>query len=219
MKKVILISAVSLIAVGLVGGRFLGRWIMNKTDNPDTSINRGQEVADSYIQNSDTLHLVLKKFKYASKYFEVKAKTNYFMDGNVAFIHQATIFFKDEVRQKFFTIYYFFNKPYFDQAYGVFADGNLNTDGENIIATVNKKELADASYGTAAKPIPIIYFDAPAVSNSFYSMVAGDATDKAAFHGSEAEFKKYMLHYNAWHYLSYVKSKADFHKMYSKGGN
>jgi hypothetical protein len=216
MKKTTLTAAVGLIALGLIGGRFLGRWVMNKVDNPETGINKGQPYAEAFVQNCDTLHLTLKNFKHEIKHFEVKAKINNSTDGNVAFIDQFNISFKDEVRQKYFTIYYFFSNPYFYNAYGTFALSNLNAAGEHIIATVNKTELADSTYGTAAKPISIIYYDAPAIVNSFYSLVAGDDTDKTAFHGSEAAFKKYMLHYNAWHYLSYVKNKADFDSVYGK---
>jgi hypothetical protein len=216
MKKALALLAISALVVGLIYGRFIGRWVMNMLDNTDTSINNGKNQVNSYLNNTDTLHLTLKHFKHQTRYFEVKAKDNYSADGNVATVNEFDVTFKDSIRQKYFTIYYFFNNSFFYSAYGTFILSNVDQAGEHIIVTVNRAELSDAQYGTATKPIPVIYFDAPGVSNSFYSMVAGNAEDKTAFRGSEAAFKNYMLEYNAWHYLSYVKSKTDFNNMFNK---
>ena len=215
MKKVVIISAMTLLAVGLILGRYIGRWLTNKVDNPDTSINNGKPFAKAYINNCDTLHLILKDFKHATKYFEVKAKENYLNDGNIATVNQFNVIFKDPSRQKVFNIYYFFNNSFLYSAYGTFILSNIHAEGENIIGMVNKSELSDPTYGTEAKPIPIIYFDAPGVGNSFYSLVAGDSSDKTAFHGNEAAFKNFMIEYNAWHYLSYIKNKGEFEQMFN----
>jgi hypothetical protein len=214
MKKVVIISAMSLLAVGLILGRYIGRWITNKVDNPNTSINNGKPFANTYIANCDTLHLSLGNFKHTTRYFEVQAKENYLNDGNIAVVNQFNVTFKDPARQKVFNIYYFFHNSFFYSAYGTFILSNIHAEGENIIGMVNKSELNDPTYGTEAKPIPIIYFDAPGVANSFYSLVAGDPSDKTAFHGNEAAFKKFMIEYNAWHYLSYIKNKVEFEQMF-----
>jgi hypothetical protein len=218
MSKILVILSVSVLAIGLIFGRYLGRWLMNKADNPDTSINDGKKYADLYISNCDTLHLTLKNFKYKTRTFEVKAKANYLSDGNFASVDQHDVIFKDEQRQKYFAIYYFFAaNAYRSIAYEGFIRSNLHQNGEPIVATVNKTELNDSSYGTITKPIPIIYFDTPGATDSFYSLVADATDDKDMFHGNEQQFKKYIAGYNAWHYLSYVKSKPDFDRMYKSG--
>lgn len=76
-------------------------------------------------------------------------------------------------------------------------------------------DLNDTSYGTRQKPIPVIYCQLKKEeSDTFYSMAKGN--NKGDFHGSEADFKKYILNSNAGYYLSYVKSKRDFEKVFGK---
>ncbi|MFD2338184.1 hypothetical protein [Pedobacter mendelii] len=47
--------------------------------------------------------------------------------------------------------------------------------------------------------------------NSFYSLVDDEGKSN---YSTEAEFKIYMTNYNIRNYLSYVKSQADFEKMF-----
>jgi len=74
--------------------------------------------------------------------------------------------------------------------------------------------MADAAYGDKQKPIPVLYFHSTNNNNTpFYDLTQ---QDKGSFIGSEDQFRTWMLHYNVWHYLSYVKSKADFEEMFGK---
>lgn len=49
--------------------------------------------------------------------------------------------------------------------------------------------------------------------NSFYALVADEGE---SLYSNEIDFKSYMMNYNVRNYLSYVKSKHDFEKMFGK---
>lgn len=215
MKKIIQISSVSILAIGLIFGRYLGRWLVNIFDNPDTSINDGHLHVNEYLSKCDTIVLNIKNLKDSTSFFEVKAKFNPSSADNMAILYKNEAKFYSDDLHKYFSILYFFSDPAKDQIYGMYLTGDIDNSGEQIVATVNKVELADNSNGTQAKPIPIIYFQLKRKqSDTFYSMIKGDS--KGDFHGSEEDFKKYTLNYNAGHYLSYAKSKHDFEKMFGK---
>ncbi|GGI29511.1 hypothetical protein ACFOWC_17760 [Pedobacter mendelii] len=56
-----------------------------------------------------------------------------------------------------------------------------------------------------------MYYEVPEKMNSFYSLVDDEGKSN---YSTEAEFKIYMTNYNIRNYLSYVKSQADFEKMF-----
>lgn len=215
MKKILQISSVSLLAVGLIFGRYIGRWLVNIFDNPDTSINDGRLYIDQYLSKCDTITLNVKNFADSADYFEVKAKFNPSSADNMAIVYKHEIKFYSDSLHKYFSIFYFFRYSSMDEAFGMYLVRAIKDPGAEIIATVNKQELADNTYGTKDKPIPIVYFHLlKDESHTFYSLIKGEG--KGEFRGSENDFKKYMLNYNIDHYLSYIKSKQDFEKMFGK---
>lgn len=215
MKKILQIFSISLFVVGLIFGRYIGRWLINVFDNPDTSINDGYSNLASYLSKCDTITLNMKDFKESRSFFEVKAKFNPSSSDNTAYAYKNEITFYSDSLHKYFSIFYFFGNPELHHLFGFYYTSAIKNPGGNIIATVNRLDFNDTSYGTKEKPIPIIYFQLKKEeSNTFYSMAKGN--NKSDFHGSEADFKKYILNSNAGYYLSYVKSKQDFEKMFGK---
>ncbi|WP_158988794.1 hypothetical protein [Mucilaginibacter sp. L196] len=213
MKRVLLISGVSLLALGLIFGKLIGRYFMNKVDNPDTSVNNGQTYAARYIADCDTLQLVMKDFKDSTSTFKVKSTAGPFSDNDQTYVTQHKVVFYDSHYKKDFSVLYFFNKSNLDEDFRTYI--NLNVDSvEHIAGTVNKHEMADATYGDKQKPIPVLYFHSTTHNNTPYYDLTQQ--DKGSFIGSEGQFRIWMLHYNVWHYLSYVKSKADFERMFGK---
>lgn len=215
MKKTLQISSISLLAIGLIFGRYIGRWLVNIFDNPDTSINDGHLYINKYLSKCDTITLNVRNFADSASYFEVKAKFNPSSADNMAIVYKHEIKFYSDSLHKYFSIFYFFRYSSMDEVFGMYLVRAIKDPGEKIIATVNKQELADTTYGTKEKPIPIVYFRLlKDESYTFYSLIKGEG--KGDFRGSEADFKEYMLNYNIGHYLSYVKSKQDFEKMFGK---
>ncbi|NHA07681.1 hypothetical protein G7092_28030 [Mucilaginibacter sp. HC2] len=214
MKKILLISAGSLLAIGLLFGRFIGRFFVDKLDNKDTSVNDGQAFADKYINNCDSVSLVMSNYKDSTSYFKVKGKSDLSSADNTAYVYQHKLLFYDEAQKKFFCIFYFFNKNTYDEVFGHYAAVDMDKKQEKIIGMVNKTELADPTYGTKEKPIPVLYFHSPTADNaendSFFNIVQ----ETHEFKGDAAQFKAWLFHYNAWHYLSYIKTKEDFKKMF-----
>lgn len=218
MKNILKYGAFGLLAVGLFFGRYLGRWIVNVIDNPDTRINNSKPYVAQYLDNCDTLQLVMKNFTKELSHFQVQGNFDLSKDDNTAYLDKWKSIFYDIKSGRYFCIYYFFSRNSMrSDMYGTFIY-DIDQKGDRIIATVNRKELADNTYGTKQKPVPIVYYEVPEKMNSFYSLVYddGDVNDRNVFHGTEAEFKIYTKNYNIRNYLSYVKSKADFEKMFGK---
>ena len=213
MKNILKYGAFGLLGIGLIFGKYVGRWIVNVIANPDTRINRGAPYVQQYWNNCDTLHLIMKNFTIKLSHFEVKGSFDLSKDDNTADLHKWQSYFFDKRTNKYFRIYYFFVRNSMrSQMYGSFIY-DVDQNGVKIIATINKQELADPTYGTEQKPVPILYFEVPDKMNSFYSLIDDEGKSK---YSNEAEFKVYMTNYNIRNYLSYVKSKADFEKMFGK---
>jgi len=53
MKNLLKYGAFGLLGIGLIFGKYVGRWIVNVIDNPDTRINKGAHV-EQYWNNCDT---------------------------------------------------------------------------------------------------------------------------------------------------------------------
>ena len=216
MNKTLLMVFGGLLVIGLVFGKFIGRLLINKTDNKDTRINKGDDYADRYVANCDTIKLLMKNFKDSAQYFKVEGKFNASSDNNTAYINKHQLKFYDEAHHKYFVILYFFsNNSNFDEVFGVYASSNLDKSGTAIVGVVNKDEMADAAYGTEQKPVPVLYFYSSETGHSYFYTLIGQ-TNKP-FKGTEEQFKNWMLSYNAAHYLNYVKSKPDFDKMFVTG--
>ncbi len=213
MKNILKYGAFGLLGIGLFFGKYIGRWIVNVMDNPDTRINNGKPYVQQYLNNCDTLHLIMKNFTTKLDDFEVKGSFNLSQADNTAYLDKQTSVFFDGKSNKYYCIYYFFSSNSMSsQMYDTFIS-DVDKNGANIIATVNKNELSDVTYGTKQKPVPIIYYEVPGKMNSFYSLVEDEGKSS---YSNEAEFKVYMTNYNIRNYLSYVKSKADFEKMFDK---
>ena len=213
MKSILKYSAIVALGIGLFFGKYLGRWIVNFIDNPDTRVNNGKPYVEKYLNNCDTLHLTLKNFTDTNSYFEVKGKFDLSKNDNTAYIDKYEIIFYSDIVKKYFCIYYFFSiNSKNSQMYNIFT-GDIDQNGASIIAMVNKNELSDVTYGTKKKPIPILYYEVPDKMNSFYSLVSDIGNPN---YKTEGEFKEYTTNYNVRNYLSYVKSKADFEKMFGK---
>ncbi len=69
MKKVLLIATIGLISLGLIGGKYIGRYLINKFDNGDNPINNGIKYTTSYIAETDTMTLLLDNFKQSRSFF------------------------------------------------------------------------------------------------------------------------------------------------------
>jgi len=212
MNKILLIVFGSLLVIGLVFGRMFGRLLVNKLDNKDSRVNNGGEYAAKYLSNCDTIKLMMKDFKDSSKFFKVKGQFNASSDDNTAYINKHIIKFYDEAHHKYFVILYFFsNNSNFDKVFDTYAS-DLDIAGTAVIGIVNKEEMADASYGTPQKPVPVLYFYSAETGHSYFYTLIGQTNEP--FKGTEEQFKHWMLSYNAAHYLSYVKSKQDFDKAF-----
>jgi hypothetical protein len=85
---------------------------------------------------------------------------------------------------------------------------------EPIIVTVNTTELADTSYGTSKKPIPIFKFlrngNGNNGNNSFEDYIYSNSDSATIFHVR----KLYSLDVGI--YSRFMKNKGDFKKMFSK---
>ena len=213
MKNILKYGAFGLLGLGLLFGKYIGRWIVNIIDNPDTRVNNGKLYVKQYLNNCDTVHLIMRNFTIKLDDFEVQGAFNLSQADNTAYLDKQTSVFFDDKSDKFYCIYYFFSSNSKNsQMYDAFIS-DVDQNGASIIAIVNKNELSDDTYGTKQKPVPIIYYEVPEKMNSFYSLVddIGNSNYK-----TEKEFKDYTASYNARNYLSYVKSKADFEKMFGK---
>ena len=84
---------------------------------------------------------------------------------------------------------------------------------EIVTATINMLELADTSYGTIKKPIPIFNFsrDDPNASWKTFAIYQQGSSKI----NNDIEMKK-NYRGNIGVYLSYIKSKEDFEKMFGK---
>ncbi|GGI29507.1 hypothetical protein [Pedobacter mendelii] len=218
MKNFLKYGAIGALGIGLFFGKYLGRWIVNIIDNPDTRVNNGKPYVKKYLSSCDTIRLFMKDYSKKSEDFEVQGVFNLSKDENSAYIDKWASLFYDNRSKKYFCCYYFFpSLSFFSKMYGSFLYG-IDQKGTDILATVNKNELSDATYGTKEKPIPIVYYIVPEKMNNFFDSVtdSGNHNDKSGFHGTEIEFKTFMSEYNTRYYLSYVKSKADFEKMFGK---
>lgn len=75
-----------------------------------------------------------------------------------------------------------------DEVFGMYLVRAIKDSGGKIIATVNKQELADSTYGTKEKPIPIVYFRLlKDESYTVYSLIKGEG--KGDFPGSEDDLR------------------------------
>ncbi|MBB5644834.1 hypothetical protein [Pedobacter cryoconitis] len=188
MKKILQISSVSLLAIGLIFGRYIGRWLVNIFDNPDTGINDGHLYINQYLSKCDTITLNVKNFADSASYFEVKAKFNPSSADNMAIVYKHEIKFYSDSLHKYFSIFYFFKYSSMDEVFGMYLVRAIKDSGGKIIATVNKQELADSTYGTKEKPIPIVYFRLlKDESYTFYSLIKGEG--KGDFPGSEDDLR------------------------------
>jgi hypothetical protein len=202
-----------LIALGLALGIYFGRYFINKVDDPHTRINNGEAVADKYIANCDTIHLTIKNYMDTDVYFKVKGASNTASSNTIAYVSKYVISFYDDSMKKHFAVYYFFKtNSFLAQSFSNYTISELDKAGTPIACVVNKAELNDPSYGTEQKPVPILYFYTIKRGHDYFYSLTQEGTK--SFEGNENEFKNWILNYNASHYLSYVKPKADFDKMF-----
>lgn len=213
MSNIFKYFAIGALAIGLIFGKYIGRWIVDLVDNTDTRVNIGKPFVSTYLNHCDTIHLVMKNFTTKLENFRVKGSYKISQADNTAYIDKQTLNFFDDKERKYFCIYYFFpNNSFNSQMYDTFLS-DIEPNGTKIIATLNRNELNDDTYGTKWKPVPIVYYEVPAKLNSFYNLVANEGKSNYA---SEVEFKSYITNYNVRNYLSYIKSKFDFEKMFGK---
>ncbi len=57
MKNILKYVAIGALGIGLFFDKYLGRWIVNMIDNPDTRINNGKPYIQTYSKNCDTIRL------------------------------------------------------------------------------------------------------------------------------------------------------------------
>lgn len=50
MKNILKYGAIAAIGVGLFFGKYLGRWIVNMIENPDTKVNNGRPYVQNYLK-------------------------------------------------------------------------------------------------------------------------------------------------------------------------
>lgn len=213
MNNILKYFAIGALAIGLIFGKYIGRWIVNLIDNPDTRVNIGKPFVLTYLNHCDTVHLVMRNLTTKLEDFKVKGAFNISNADNTAYLDKQTANFFDYKSKKYFCIYYFFpNNSFTSQMYDTFLS-DIDQNGVKIIATINRVELADETYGTKLKPIPIVYYDVPDKMNSFYNLVADEGKSN---YSNENEFKSYMTNYNVRNYISYVKSRPDFEKMFGR---
>jgi len=217
MKNILKYSAIGIVGVGVFFGRYIGRWLVYKFDQP-TMTNDGRAFAKEYISDCSKINLMIKNRKDTMSYFEARDRFNPNSDLSSKYIDKFESVFYDDREKKFFKIIYFFpvNSWFSDMYRDYLREFDQEERKGDIIATVNNKELANPKYGNIKNPIPVVYFDAPNVNNTFYSAISGNPEDKDFFKGTEAEFRTYQLNYNVNYYLSYVKSKEDFEKIFGK---
>lgn len=214
MNKGTVISV--LIGLALIVGIFLGRSLINKLDDPHTRINNGEAYVSKYIAGCDTMRLTMKNFKDNDNFFKVKGTSNTSDYNTTGYINKHAIQFYADSLKKYFSVYFFFtNNTESDELFRTYVSVNLNEKNTPIVATVNKAELNDPSYGTKEKPVPILYFYGVKQGPDFLYTLMQENSKK--FQGNSAEYKTFIQNFNVSHYLSYVKSKPDFNKMFGAG--
>jgi hypothetical protein len=154
------------------------------------SLNDGYRYADQYIQNSENVHLLLNTTFNCDfeAYFQSYSKRQTTMAEDLVSYPFYSIEFK-----KYFAIQEF-------NAGTRFMSAMTRTKFNNpIIASVNKLEMNDPTYGTLKNPVPILRIKIDAVRDSDLNIL--NITDK-------------RYKYNVGEYLTYFKSKQDFNKMF-----
>jgi hypothetical protein len=172
-----------------------------------------------FINKSRTNNGIEKVYAYIANCEMIPLKINDFTidDGNVIgfftrrgskdYSTEEAIFY-DSIYKKYFSLKFIGNSQN-RVAFDAFLTRHLNK-GEEIDATVNKIEMADTNYGTQQKPVPVFNFErSPDKSwNNFFEFAIGSDTTNAIK-------KKEQIYYDAIAiYLTFVKSKKDFKKMF-----
>ncbi len=205
------------VAIGLLFGRQIGRWLIYKFDPPAME-NDGDLYVKDYISNLDTVHLCMTDRKNSNLYFEVRSKFNSSSSSTSAYVDKFETTFYDENRKKHFKIIYFFPvNSFFSSMYGYFLnDLHESEKNKNIVATVDIHDMDDPTFGVETNPVIIFYYIVPNLESRYYDSIQGDKGDKRFFHGSEAEFQAYQTNVNVKYYLSYIMPKNEFEKRFEK---
>lgn len=193
-----------LLGVSLVS---LGLDIYNKFNRND-----GYNRVPQYLRACDSIQLSLDSL-YKTEFGWVEG--NMTRSGGNSFPISKKLFY-DSAYKKYFVIEFcsarISKERNFDYG-GAFDSFMMEVrQGENITALVNKIEMADTSYGTKQKPIPIFWFkrngnvDYKTFESLFYDdKDTGTLSDVRQLYPGTIGI-----------YLSHVKSKEDFEKMFGK---
>jgi len=200
MKNVL--SSLSLI--GILLGVALFSWVLFLFNKGHS--NNASDKIDDYINNCTPVKLKINDYKNITKDIKGNAK----LLGTTTFYSNQTLFY-DKSYKKWFVIEFIAGDAGEAYLYSKFIK-EINK-GENISAFVNKKEMDDAGYGVLQKPIPIF---------KFIRDDTGHHKTYAAFNNSDGAYPDNHIAINKSYrgsvsvYLSYIKNKADFKKMFGQ---
>lgn len=175
--------------------------------NKSNSNNVGDNEIQKYINDSENIQLVIPGSVNAVLN-SIKGDAR--MLGSASFAASSDLFY-DNLHKKYFLLQFINSKikgdvsKDYDMEFSIFI--NSIKQGESITATVSKTELADASYGTKQKPIPVFKFSRDGnVNYKTFESTTDDAAEISHIR------KSYPIDVGI--YLTFVKSKADFEKMF-----
>lgn len=208
MQKLILILKGSAKTIGWLLGTLLfsiSLYFFNRNKSND-----GHKKIDEYISHCENIQLVMNNYKNIDTY----VGGSYGKYGRNSFPASQTTFY-DSTYKNFFIIELFSFKLHKDIVPSYASEFSLFIiqikQGERIIALVNKVELADTCYGTLQKPIPIFNFKRS--GEGIYSKTFSDISEDTTT--AKKDFEN-LYRGTIGIYLSYIKSKKDFEKMFGK---
>lgn len=174
--------------------------------------NNGYSKVSEYIKAGDSMQLSLDSL-YGSEFGWVEGNMD--RSGGGSFPISKTLFY-DSAYKKYFMIAFCDAKLAKSSNFDYTEDFNIFMgevqQGEKITALVNKIEIADNNYGTKQNPIPVFWFKRDAkVSHKTFESVFYLSEDTAS-----VEKIKCLYPVTVGIYLSHMKSKADFEKMFEK---
>ena len=162
------------------------------------SLNDGYKYVDQYISNSEQINLDLNTSFDAAKN-DINSKAYYksytARQSTTARMLSSYPFYSD-MYKKYFAI------QEYNAGTSFMVQMERTKFRDTILASVNKIEMADQSYGTKDNPIPVLRIKIN---------INGRNPDLNVLNISENRYRD-----NIGEYLTYFKSKSDFKKMFER---
>ena len=168
-------------------------------------MNNGLEKVNAYIANCEIIPLKVGNFTV------VKGSiTGFFKRTGSIYYSSTKATFYGATYRKYFSLE-FMGKDDDNYLFDDFLTHYINK-GDEIKATVNKTELSDTSYGTQQKPVPVFWFERETENswNTFAQCI------NSSHNADTTQETEQMYRNTIAVYLTFVKSKKDFNRMFPK---